>query len=494
MDEGLDLSRREFMQVGSVSMLSLSAPGQLQVDTGGQPNEEYEFQGVADLMGPAAARPAPDDGFFDNKVYYAYRYTASDTGAISTITQDDVPGGSWSPVNYIQHQPVFSADDLPAPTNGTHTLTDNTAYHFFGFVTSPYGIELGTATPLIGRHGSIDGFIHTGTNTAFVGENAGVFMRDLYGHAPGGTMFDLSGDQSTEMLVESCAFSDAAGIGQIASLGTIDGLRVPTFKGVNFEDFASGFTLTGTPDKIFFEGCPLRGVTAPGVTILQFDANLTVDIVDMPNNYVKSVQSDTEVINVDPGATITEIFQYRGNTHDSSVVESNILTGAAAVDTVGFRVSDSYPLPNTKAFIDYTLDADTTVTIATQAASKTDAGAYERVTGTTTERGLGKFSHADNLATYIGRRDRIAELQAVLSLGTGTNDVVAAAWFQNGTLVPGSATRIQMSQQGGGVAKPLIASGIAQDMEQNDEFDVRVANLGSTSSINVGELTAKITT
>jgi hypothetical protein len=340
----------------------------------------------------------------------------------------------------------------------------------------------------------MDGFIHTGTQTAITGTDGGFFARELYFHAPGGTMFDLTADQSTEMLVESCAFSDAAGLGQIASLGTFDGYRVPTFKGVNFEDFAAGLTFTGTPEKVFIEGCPLRTVTASGVTIFTFDSSLTTDIIDMPNNYVKEVQSDTVVIDVDPSATINRIFQYRGNTHDATVTEANILTGQAGVDAVGFRVSDSFPLPNTKAFIDYTLDSSTTVTINTQAASKTDGADYERVSGTTTERASGKFTHGNNLATYEGRRDRIAELQAVLSVGTGTKDVVAAAWFRNGSLVPGTPVRIEMSQQGGGVAKPLIPSGVAQNIDTNDEFDVRVANLGSTTDIDVGELAAKITT
>ena len=88
----LDLSRREFMQVGSVSVLSLGSTGNLQVSDG-QPNEEYEFQGVADLMGPSEARPAAGSDFFDNKVYYWYRYEETDTGARYFISQDD---SQWS--------------------------------------------------------------------------------------------------------------------------------------------------------------------------------------------------------------------------------------------------------------------------------------------------------------------------------------------------------------------------------------------------------------
>lgn len=89
MTEGLDTSRRKFMQVGAVSVLGLSGDLNGQVDTSGEPNREYEFQGVADLMGPADARPAAGSEFFDNKIYYWYRYEETDTGDRYFISQDD---------------------------------------------------------------------------------------------------------------------------------------------------------------------------------------------------------------------------------------------------------------------------------------------------------------------------------------------------------------------------------------------------------------------
>lgn len=480
-----DTSRRQFLGLvslaGLVGLSSGTASAQEQLEPAG-------YGAAPAWVGPIDDRPSlPLANTRGTALYYA-----EDTGelAMARVGQDD----GWTPLNYKQLQPVFDASDLPTPTGGTHTLDDNTAYVFNGFVTSQYGLELGSATPLLGRHASLDGFIHTGANTALTGTNAGFFARNLYVHAPGGTLLDLTGDTATEMLVESCSFSDAAGLGQLASLGTIDGYRVPTFKGCNFEDFDAGLTFTGTCDKVFIANSPFRTVTTSGVRILHFDADFSTEIVDMTNNYVKDVQSDTEVINVDAAATIDVVFQYRGTTHDPTVTEANILAGAADIDAVGFRVSDSYPLQNSKSFIDYTLDAEATTTISTQATDKTDASAYVRVAGNTTERGSSRFTHSDNLATYVGKRDRVGSLTAALSLGTGTDDVVAVAWFVNGSLVPGTATRVQMNQQGGGIAKTITASGVDGDMETNDAFDVRVANLGSTTNITVGELNAKITT
>ena len=387
---------------------------------------------------------------------------------------------------------IKSSDDLPEAVNGDIQLEDNIAYYFENFITTPYSIVLGLNTPLIGLHGGKSGFIHTGQTTALKGQGKPLLMRDLSVSAPGGTLFDLDGEAS-ECLVESCSFSDFANLGEFAGLGTIANFRVPSFKGSNFENFAAGLTLTGNPDKVYFEGCPLRTVTQPNVTIINFDSNFETDIIDMPNNYVKGVQPDTEVIKVDPAAVINDIFQYTGNTHDSTVETSNILTGAAGANEVGYRVVNSYPLANSRAIINYTLDAQTTTAITTQATDKFDAEAYVRVAGSTTSYLNFRFTHSNNLATYIGKKIVQSELKAALSLGTGTDDVIAIAWFRDGNLIENTATRVKMTGRAGGVDVPGISIGVCSDCQTGSEYDVRIANLGSTTDIQVGELNVNIT-
>jgi hypothetical protein len=389
---------------------------------------------------------------------------------------------------------VFGVDDLPTPSNGTITLK-NKVYRIHDFVNlGATNLDISNSPVFKGQHGGSDGLIYTGGGDMLTGTNGSFFAADLTFNPSGGTMFNISGDTTTEMLVESCNFADFAGIANIANLGTIDGYRVPTFKGCNFEDFNAGITFSDTSEKIFFSECPLRTVTESGVTILDFDADFETEVVDITDCYVKDVQSDTEVIRVDPGATITEIFQYRGVTHEQSVTQANILTGAASVEGRDYRVTDSFPLENSKGYIDYTLGTGATTTINTQAGSKTDGAAYERVAGNTTELSAARFDHSNNLATYRGKRTRITELTATLSMSTESSDTVVAAWFKNDSIVPGTPTRIAMNQQGGGIAKSLTITGIESNADPDDEFDVRVANLDSTTDITVGELTAKITT
>lgn len=383
------------------------------------------------------------------------------------------PQIDWSDIDTENVTHVSTVTDLPTPQNGTITL-ENRVYQFNGFVAAPYTLDISNSPVFAGNHGSQDGYIHTGGTTALSGTNGGFFARDMYFGAPGATMFDLTADVSTEMLVESCAFSDAAGLGDIASLGTIDGFRVPSFKGCNFEDFADGVTFTGTSDKIFISESPLRGVDASGVTILEFDANINTDIVDITDSYVKGVQSDTVVVDVDPNATITDVFQYRGVTHDTSVTKSNILTGAASVQAVGYRVSDSYPLA----------DSQVVGEMATTESVATTISAQDTYTSVANATALGNESErvvkaSDGVIEYVGQKETKAHITASCTVVGASNETYAIAIAKNGTVEPTSEVQIEGT---GNTPKFAGPSGV-EDLTTGDTISLQVKNLDGTGNI-----------
>ncbi|TQQ78577.1 hypothetical protein EGH24_13730 [Halonotius terrestris] len=462
--DGPDLSRREFMLAGSTSLLALQGSVEPQLDTT-QTTDEYQFRGVAHLIGPASARPAPDDPFFEDKVAYAYVYE-DHSGARSLLTPDR---DAWHPLNFTQQQAVFSSDDLPAPSNGTHTLAGNTAYFFNGFVTSPYGLDISNGPVLAGRHAAVDGFIHTGGNTAIVGTDGGYFQRKLYVHAPGGTLYDLTADQTTEMLVTDSAFSDAAGIAPIGSLGTVDGYRVPTWKNCNFEDFASGLTFDGTPDKIFITASPFRTVTAPGVDILTLAASSDVAIVDFVDNYVKNVQSDTVMWRVEAGGAPTEVFQYRGTVHDTSFTPDNAIVGPNADPTVEpFWVADSHPVRDSSVVGELYLTGDTTVSLGS-------AGAWSEVNGTTATGNESERTQQPNNGTieYIGAKDVNVQVTVTSSFTGANGDTYELAVAKNGTVEPASTMEVEAQGQN---APVTLATGAIEDLQPGDTVSVQVRN------------------
>lgn len=380
---------------------------------------------------------------------------------------------------------VSQPSDLPYNTStGEHELQGNTVYRFDGFVASTSPVRLAPTaeggSPMIGGHGVSDGFIYTGgTGAAIRGTNAGFFMRNMYAHAPGGTMFNVTGDLNDEMLVESCSFSDAAGIANIADLGTIDGMRVPTFKDSNFEDFDAGILFDGTvtaPDKVFVAGCPMRSVTAAGVTMMTFDGTIGPEVVDIVDGYVKDIEADTEIIRVQTGATPTQAFQYRGMTHDDTVDVNNILNGEAAVTAVGYNISDSPPLRDSTIIGETSLNATTTTTINT-------AGTYEFVNGAVTvgnetERMQAVDDTVNGQLEYLGRTNKNVLITASASFTGANGETYAIAIAKNGTIEPTSIIEVEA---GGANAPVSVSTSGVEDLVTNNTISLKVTNLDNTN-------------
>jgi hypothetical protein len=382
---------------------------------------------------------------------------------------------------------ITNAADLPpAEVTGRHELEDSTAYWFDDFVTSSAPLALGDNTPLLGNHGGLSGFIYTGgTGAALRGTGVPFFARDITFSAPGATMFDLSADATTEVLVESCSFADPAGFGNIADLGTIDGFRVPSFKGCNFEDFDAGVTFDGTPDKVFFSECPFREITAAGVSCITFAGTSTVDIVDITGCYGKAFQADTEFVNTEAGGEPTDVLQIRGTTFDGSVTKANILAGALNESSVGVSVTASWPLADTKPGASYSNTTSSVVTITAQdpgdgsEAVKIDTPteAFPEVTD--------RFTHTSpNRITYDGRREFKANVSSVVSV-SGSNTTVALYLAKNGTLLDRSKVAITTASAG----QPRVISLVARaELVTNDFLELYLANEGGTGDITISTL------
>jgi len=119
---------------------------------------------------------------------------------------------------------------------------------------------------------------------------------------------------------------------------------------------------------------------------------------------------------------------------------------------------------------------------------KDDAGAYVTVPGATSTNVAIRWTMGDNSATYDGKKDTQTELSANLTLDTGKGDKIAVAWFNDGAIVAGTATRFITQGSGFSVGTPTTSLGICPDCVTGSTYDIRVANLDSTDDIDVGEL------
>lgn len=389
---------------------------------------------------------------------------------------DDVLGSlDIAGIHNIEY--VTKASDLPYPAGGTHTLDSSTVYYVAGFVTITDPIELGSLSPIVGSHGGTDGLIYTGGGTMLQGTDAEFFARDLLFSAPGGTLFDIGANQSTEMLVESCSFADPAAMGNMTSLGTVDGYRVPTWKGCNFEDFDGGLTFDGSPDKIAFFDSPFRSVDASGVTILTFAGTLDTDIVQIKGCYVKSVQSDTVVVDVESGALPSETFQYLDTTHDTTVTKSNILTGVVGVETVGSRVTSSFPLKDSDvgASLDYDGAGATTVT-------GSGAGATQVTASSSTTNAERFTQQSDGILEYLGRKDSSVLIVANATV-SGSNTEFVVGMAKNGLPAAG---RTEVTGFTPNSSSPETVSTVGKfDLTNGDTVSLALENTGGSTDLDV---------
>lgn len=458
----MDLSRRAFTLAGATTLAQLSNPLQRQLD---DQDGNTGFTPVAFLVGIEK----PGREFFEDKAVGSYIFYHV-TGAMEYASPPDY---EWQPLKDAEMVYVTSRDDLPAATNGSHTL-ENKVYLFNGFVTSPYALDISNSPVLAGRHASTDGFIHTGGQTAIIGSGGGYFQTKLYVHAPGGTLYDISGDQSTEMLVTDSAFSDAAGIANLANLGVVTGFRVPTWKNCNFEDFNAGLVFDGTPDKIFIAQTPFRNISASGVDILTLAGTSDVALVDFTDNYIKDVQADTRVWHIEAGAEPSEVFQYRGTLHDTSFSRGNAITGPNASPSVEpFWVSESHPVRDSSVTGELFLTADKTVTINA-------IDDWYEVNGTTQ---LGNEAERtqqlnDGTIEYLGEKDVNVQVTVSTSFTGANGDIYEIAISKNGTVEPAST----MEVEAGGQNAPVNPSTSAiEDLQTGDTISLQVRNREGTS-------------
>jgi hypothetical protein len=128
----MDLSRREFVLAGTASLASLDGGVvSRQVDS---TDDEYRFSGVAQLLGPADARPEPNSEFFDDKLAYAYLYQATDAKVLSYIKDGD---SAWTDLgtsdfwgdtdddNYLE-APNFDGIEVDDAVVGSHNSEEDT--------------------------------------------------------------------------------------------------------------------------------------------------------------------------------------------------------------------------------------------------------------------------------------------------------------------------------------------------------------------------------
>jgi len=189
---------------------------------------------------------------------------------------------------------------------------------------------------------------------------------------------------------------------------------------------------------------------------------------------VKDVQSDTVVWRVESGGEPSEVFQYRGTTHNAGLTIGNSIVGPNASPTVEpFWVSDSHPVRDSTTTGELYLTTDHTVTINTQDQWYEVAGATQ--TGNESER---TQQAANGTIQYIGQKNVNVQITVNCSFTGGNGDIYEIAVAKNGTEEPASS----MEVEAGGQNAPVNPSTSAiEDLQPNDTISLEVRNRSGTT-------------
>lgn len=255
------------MMVGATSLLSINSGSRPQIQVQSNGSNDYQFQGVADLIGPRDARPDPGDEFFEGngkykRVAYAYRYEATDTQERFFKTDDDP---TWRDITNTMSVPETQVDEVRVEDLSSffnHTFTrpgapDTKSWAFVDSEVTKFSseIELASSTGLVGKQrgnyppGSeaIPGVAFRLTDTPTSGEAFGGYFADRNDDQIPDVGFGFGSDSTSDF-----AF--------IAKEGTIQRIRQSDWNGVDIPDrpFTNHYPRICRFPHLFYGGGAIR--------------------------------------------------------------------------------------------------------------------------------------------------------------------------------------------------------------------------------------------
>jgi len=362
---------------------------------------------------------------------------------------------------------VQSASDLPTPSGGIVQLEDNTFYEISGTFTTANSLKYGTNSFVAGRHWAADILYYTGAGAALIADNKAFHLRFLTIVAPNGSGMSLSGSITTEFLAVLSAFVNCA------TLGTVTGYRVPTFKSVAFDTFGTGLTLTGTSEKILVDGCPFRGATSTNPALV-FDSGFVTDVADLTGNYFKNFPTGGKGIEVVSGATFNLLAIARGNAFDD--VDNPLVGFSPASTQWDFRANSGVNDSRVLGFL-YKSGASsaTTLTVNTwtkAAMTTTLSSVSERIDMPT-----------NNRLRYTGIRDVITSVSGSLSITSASNNqTFEVGIYRNGVLDADSVIPVILT---GPSVSDRMSIGTLESLSTDDYLELYIRNTTGSNNATI---------
>lgn len=399
----------------------------------------------------------------------------------TTNTLDIYKTNTWQSVAFTNNSSnlvyVYSLADLPTPSGSAITLDANKMYVFSGIINiSPYYLNLNGAG-LRGTDPGKDGVMSTISGGVLRSTGVSVFIENFAVLPASATTkaFDLTDATGLKFcnIFSGCSVVEI-GIPSLG-VGQVSGFKAVTID-KNYWNCKDGIKVTGTMGKFCSAYNFIVGINS-GIGI-EFLAGLTIDDIDLSNNYfIYSGQTGVKVnsgASIDRGRMTTNMFRGVGT----------LITGFNSY-TPAWEMRQNTDIPNTRAFGSLYVNNNPTSTTLTTTST------FYKIAGTTTANVTQRFTASNNRLTYTGKETITAKVTAIIgalapadavdySIAIAKNGVVIAN--PNASLAPGTYYQ--------SFALTLVTE---IDISTNDYLEVFIRkNNANSTTLKVDELQFRV--
>lgn len=399
---------------------------------------------------------------------------------ITDNTSDIYSGNLWKSFTASANSNlvyVYSLADLPTPSSNTITLDATKMYVFSGMIDiSPNYIVMNGAG-LRGTDSQKDGVMSSVTGAVLRSTDTSIFMQNFTVIPFGGSTKAYDFSDSTGMkfcnIFSGCSVVDiipSLGIGQVSGFKAITFIQ-------NYWNAANGLKITGTVGKFTTSYCFIVGITSGSG--LEFLSGLTVDDIDLSNNYF--IYTGQTGIKVNAGATV-----------DRGILTSNMFRGVGTpLDgvtsyTTGWSMIQNTNIPDSRAFSFIYFNNNATAT------TLTTVGTFYKIAGATTVVNEKRFTAANNRITYNDNIPVVGKISVVIGAKSPANNSdFSIGIAKNGTII--TAPVASMAAATNNQSFQIILN-TEVDLNPTDYIEVFIkTNNSNTATIVVDELQFRVT-
>lgn len=397
----------------------------------------------------------------------------------TTNTLDIYRGSLWEQIAYGDSSVklIRSLSDLPSPVGSEIKLDSTKTYTFSGLVNiSPYYINANGAA-IRGNNPIRDGVLSTVSGAIIRSTDMHVYIEKLLlvPYTANTKAFDFSdatGSRSCNLLTGINIKDVAAaseGVGQVSGFRAVIILQ-------NYWATAKGIKVTGNMGR-FICAFTLISNIAGGAGI-EFLPGLVIDDIDLANNHF--VYNGQTGVKVNTGASINT-----GRMTTNMFREVGTLTDGFDSYTPAWEMQQNTGIPNSRAY-SYAYLNDNTV-----ATNLTNQGVYYKLAGNLIATSSKRFTIANNIFTYTGKRNITTRVfVAVAGKSPANNADFSIALAKNGVVVANPTASLGAMTSGQGFQIVLETE---VELATGDYIEAGIKrNNNATSTLTISDIQFRV--